>query len=180
MAASFGGKKKARSIKAENLGAQLQAHAKQLHAFILRHLRNQADAKDVVQMVNERVVRYLDAGGAVNRLPQFMYRTARNLAIDKLRERDRNIIEFDSERAEADQDAPRDELQNDPYQMAEAVEKFDRLYRKLSPREKELLEYRMAGMTCDEIAAVTKFTRQTVETYLKRLRSACRAAWKGD
>lgn len=180
MAASFRGKKKARSIEAESLGAQLQAHSRKLHAFILRRLQNQADTKDLVQTVNERVVRYLDVGGSVNRLPQFMYRTARNLAIDKLRERERNIIEYDSDKAEAHRDAPSEELQNDPQQIAEAVETFDRLYRKLSSQEKELLGYRMAGMTCDEIAAVTGFTRQTVETYLKRLRMACRAAWKGD
>ncbi len=180
MPASFRGKKKARSLKAESLGAQLQAHSRKLHAFILRRLQNQADTKDLVQIVNERVVRYLAAGGSVNRLPQFLYRTARNLAIDKLRERERNIIEYDSDKAETHPDAPSEELQNDPHQMAEAVEMFDRLYRKLSPREKELLEYRMAGMTCDEIVAVTGYTRQTVETYLKRLRKICRAAWKGD
>lgn len=178
MAASFGGRRKARSIKAEKLGAQLQAHSKPLHALILRHLRNQADAKDVVQMVNERVVRYLDRGGSVNRLPQFMYRTARNLAIDKLRERDRNILEYDSGNGQPD--APQDLLRNDPHQMAEAVEMLDRLYSELSTQEQELLEYRIAGMTSDEIATVTGFTRQTVETYLKRLRSACKAAWKGE
>jgi len=178
MAAGSGDNGSARFIKSEKLGAQLEAYYKRLHALILRHLWHHADADDVLQTVYERVVRYLERGGSVNRLSSFIYRTARNLAIDKLRERDRNVIDYVSDKGEPD--VAQDLWRNEPHELAEAAEMVKRLQQGLSARDLDLLKYRMAGMTIDEIAAVTGYTRKTIETYVKRLRSACRAAWKGE
>ena len=175
MAAGSGGKGSARSIKSEKLGAQLEAYRKRLHAFILRRLRHKADTEDAVQIVYERVLSYLDRGGSIKRLPSLIYRTALNLVIDKTRGRDRNVIDYVSDRGEPD--VPQDSQRNEPQETVEAEEMLKCLEEQLSPLHKEFLEYWNWGT--DEIAATKGITRRTVETYRTRLRNACKAAWKG-
>ena len=176
MAAGSGRKGSARSIKSEELGAQLDAYHEELHAYVLRRLRHDADTEDTVQNVYERVLKYLESGAPVDCLPSLIYATARNLVIDKARERERNVIDYVSDNGEPD--LPQDARRNEPQEIVEAEEMLKRLEEQLSPRNKEFLEY--WNWETDEIAAAKGITRRTVETYRTRLRSACKVAWKEE
>jgi RNA polymerase sigma factor (sigma-70 family) len=178
MAAGFGGEGSARSIKPEELGTQLDAYHKELHAYILRRLRHDADTEDTVQNVYERVLRYLDSGEPVDCLLSLILTTARNLVIDKARERNRNRVDYVSDKGEPD--VPQDKGRNEPQEIVEAEEILKRLQKQLCPLHRTLLDYWIRGMTIDEIAAATGYARRTVETYMTDLRSECKAAWKGE
>ena len=73
---------------------QLREHWPRLRRFAYSLSRNAADADDLVQAVAERILRSADQWQAGTRFDSWMFRIARNLWIDTVRARGRQVARF--------------------------------------------------------------------------------------
>src|ERR1051326_5478723 len=74
--------------RAPELARLFQAHNRQLVSFLVQRLGNEGEAREVAQEAYVRVLQ-LDQPGAVSFLRAYLYRTAANIAIDRIRHRQR-------------------------------------------------------------------------------------------
>lgn len=73
---------------------ELHAHWPRLRRFAFSLSRNAADADDLVQAAAERALRSADQWQAGTRFDSWMFRIARNLWIDTVRARGRQVARF--------------------------------------------------------------------------------------
>jgi len=81
----------ARRARAELVADLFNQHNESLVRFLCARTRSRQEAKEVAQEAYVRVLN-LDQPGAVSFMRAFLFRTAANLAIDRMRSRDRRAI----------------------------------------------------------------------------------------
>lgn len=149
-----------------------------LHRFAARLLSDPAEAEDVTQESFTRLWRMLGdgSGGEAPRAPvrPWLYRTARNLCIDRLRRRGR-LVEETAARAETTQDpAPTPEAVT---AEREAAADLHRAIEGLPERQRSaLLLVHIEGLSGRETAAILDASEEAVESLLARARRSLRAA----
>lgn len=74
------------SPRAQELSKLFEQHNRQLVGFLVTRLGNEAEAREVAQEAYVRVLQ-LDEPGAISFLRAYLYRTAANIATDRIRHR---------------------------------------------------------------------------------------------
>ncbi|GEQ99317.1 ECF sigma factor [Iodidimonas gelatinilytica] len=149
---------------------------KRLVRRIVGTLNNQQDAEDVTQDAYVRFLRIRDPG-PIGNLAAFIGKSARNLAIDKLRHRKRRAhVEPDMG------DASPDDLMAgpdaDPERSLAARQQLDAVrdaINALPPRCRQaFILHRFHGLSYDAIATELGVSKSSVEKYIIRALTACR------
>jgi RNA polymerase sigma factor (sigma-70 family) len=155
-----------------NLVAELfREHNESLVRFLAARMRSRQEAKEVAQEAYVRVLN-LDKPGAVSFMRAFLFRTAANLAIDRMRSRERhqNLRDF----------ALFDELRETPTPErvavgAEEIAIVGRLLEQLQPKIREtFLLNRVQGLEPAEIAKQMGIAERTVRHYILQAFLHCR------
>jgi len=139
-------------------------HNQALVRFLLTRVDSEQEARDVAQEAYVRMLQ-LDSHGAVSFLSAYLFKTASNIAIDRMRER--------AVRRRLDDAASR-ELPMDPapeaiLQAREQLELIDRHVQELPPKcRKAFYLHRLQGMSPPKIAAKLGVSERMVHLYLVR------------
>lgn len=153
--------------------AQLfQEHNESLLRFLTARMRSRQEAKEVAQEAYVRLLK-LDQPGAVSFLRAFLFKTAANLAVDRLRNRTRR------ERLQAL--ALFDEFREPPTPErtvagTQGVEVVERLLAELPPKcRRAFLLNRVHGLEPVEIARQMGMAERTIRHYILQALLYCRA-----
>jgi RNA polymerase sigma factor (sigma-70 family) len=156
-----------RGIELEKL---LRQHFEELVNYVYFRVRSRADARDIVQEAFFRIVR-LGNTRVVKHLRAYLYRTAKNIATDWIRQRVVREAYVEEEPLRAPQAAP------SPEQICVAKEEWEALRRDieaLPPKAKmALVMVRCDGATYEEVATKlgikTHSARRLVERAMEYL-----------
>lgn len=155
------------------LVAQLfREHNESLIRFLAARMRSRQEAKEVAQEAYVRVLN-LDRPGAVSFMRAFLFRTAANLAIDRMRSRERRqhllgAVLFDEFR---ETPSPEREAVS-----AQEIEIVQRLIAQLPPKcRRAFLLNRVNGLEPVEIARQMGVAERTVRHYILQAFVHCRA-----
>jgi RNA polymerase sigma-70 factor (ECF subfamily) len=144
--------------------AAYDEHADALFRFCYAFTGRRDDAKDAVQETFVRTWTYLSSGRRVERIKAFLYRTARNMLIDRSRKAREHSLEG---LQEAGWDVP-DERTPDPLMSAQAAEAV-RLAAQLEPAQRDVLLMRyLDGMPPREIAEVIGDNENAISVRIHR------------
>jgi len=149
------------------LAALYVAHSRELEIFLNRRVRCPHTAADLVQETFLRLAQQPDGAGEDN--PRsYLYRTAKNLAIDHFRKQDRR----DTFPAPAEQLAETADEAPTADRTAEARERLDLLMRamaELPPRTQRIFRMnRIDGVTYAEIARRLEISESAVQKHLSK------------
>lgn len=150
-------------------------HNQSLVRFLAAKLHSEQEARDVAQEAYVRVLR-LDAPEAVSYLRAFLFRTAANIAIDRLRSRNAETRAFDL--FESLNDEPSVE------RGAVASEELGLLARfidELPPKCRQaFLLRRLHGLSAQEVAQRMGIPARTVRHYVVEAMVYCQGRLRGD
>jgi RNA polymerase sigma-70 factor (ECF subfamily) len=161
----------ARRARAELVADLFNQHNESLVRFLCARTRSRQEAKEVAQEAYVRVLN-LDQPGAVSFMRAFLFRTAANLAIDRMRSRDRRAILQETRLfAELDEALT-------PERAAVGVQEVEivtRLIAQLSPKQREaFLLNRVHGLEPAEIARRMGIAERTARHYILHAFEHCR------
>ena len=148
-------------------------HNEALVRFLALRLRSQQEAKEVAQEAYVRLLN-LDRPGAVGFLRAFLFKTAANLAIDRIRHEQ-------TVRQTAKAGLLMEELGGTPTPeqfaaSAEEIRLLEGLLAQLPPKcRRAFLLYRIHGLEFSDIAAQMGLGERMVRTYVVRATLYCRA-----
>lgn len=161
-----------RRARAELIDQLFREHNEALIRFLFARLRSQQDAREVAQEAYVRLLS-LDEPGAVSYLRAFLFKTAANLAIDRLR------------REELDGKAKASPLFSEftdirtPERRVAASQTIQRLERLISAmpsgQRRAFVLHRFDGMDFASIAGKLGISKRTVRAYIARALLRCRA-----
>lgn len=144
--------------------AAYDEHANALFRFCYAFTGRRDDAKDAVQETFTRTWAYMISGKHVDQMKPFLYRTARNMLIDRSRKAREHSLE---QLQEAGWD-PADERIPDPSLSAEAARAVQ-LASNLEPAHREVLLMRYVdGMPPREIAEIVGESDNVVSVRIHR------------
>jgi RNA polymerase sigma-70 factor, ECF subfamily len=150
----------------ENPGCDISTffrlHRTSVFRYLYSMLRNRTQAEDLTQETFVRLLTEIKAGKAVHNMRVWIFRVARNLAIDSKRN-SRHIGTF------MEREICSNEL--DPEQLAIQQQRESAYLRRLtclSPQEHHCLELRSEGLPYREIADVLGISISSVRTFLVR------------
>lgn len=162
----------ARAAQSELVERLFREHNEALVRFLLARLRSRQAALEVAQEAYVRLLS-LDQPGAVSYLRSFLFKTAANLAVDRLRR--------DDVHARATETPLFREFTDDrtPERAAVGVQEIQRLVELLAAlppkcREAFILN-RLQGMEFPDIAARMRLSERMVRVYVVRALLFCRA-----
>lgn len=147
-------------------------HNEALIRFLLTRLRSPQAAREVAQEAYVRLLS-LDEPGAVSYLRAFLFKTAANLAVDRLR---RDVVHTRAIEAPlfhefADLCTPERQIS-----ATQSVERLERLIAAMPPKCRQAFVLnRVHGMSFVSIAHEMKLSERTVRTYVVRALLYCRA-----
>lgn len=149
-------------------------HNDALYRYLLRLSRQPATAEDVFQEVWSKIVRARSSYRPTARFTTFLYRVAHNCFIDHVRRNKRHAQVADVE----------PDTQPDPADLPETETERSLARRRLNAALLELPEEQRdvfllreeAGLSLDQIAAVTDTNRETAKSRLRYAVSKLRAA----
>lgn len=159
------------SRRAQVLSRLFEDHNRTLVSFLVSRLGNEAEAKEVAQEAYVRILQ-LDAPGVVGFLRAYLFRTAANIATDRIRHRTR--VERFSEVYEGE------DLVNNlgPERESCANEALDLLrnaIRELPPRyRRAFLMHRFEDAHASEIGARIGVNERQARNYVQRAVTYCR------
>ena len=158
--------------RAELIDQLFREHNEALIRFLFARLRSQQDAREVAQEAYVRLLS-LDEAGAVSYLRAFLFKTAANLAIDRLR------------RGELDGKAKASPLFGEftdirtPERRVEAnqtIQRLERLIAAMPPvQRRAFVLHRFDGMDFASIANTLGISKRTARAYVARALLRCRA-----
>jgi len=160
------------SSHARMIAELFREHNESLIRFLTARMRSRQEANEVAQ---EAYVRLLDLHqpGAVSFLRAFLFKTAANLAVDRMRSRGRRERLRESVLFEEFRDTPSPERAAVGTQGVEIVE---RLLHELPPKCRlAFLLNRVQGLDPGEIALQMGVSERTVRHYILQAFSHCRA-----
>jgi RNA polymerase sigma-70 factor (ECF subfamily) len=158
--------------RAELVARLFREHNDSLVQFLTGRLRSQHEAREVAQEAYVRLLS-LDAPGAVSFLRAFLFKTASNIAIDRIRHRQRcphtNDVSLFDELPET----------RTPESTAEGVEEvalLSRFISELPPKCRQaFLLHKIEGLQVREIGARMQLSERQVRDYILRGLLYCRA-----
>jgi RNA polymerase sigma factor (sigma-70 family) len=148
--------------------------------FLVIRLGSEADAQDCAQ---DAMFRLFQRQGTLRDtdLRSLLYVTARNIAIDRLRERRRAPLSLSGDAAEAAHEVADESVC--PERSAAAREQLARmrvLLQELPPKCRQaFISYKFEGMEYAEIAARMELTESMVRKYVLRALAYCAARFDG-
>jgi len=161
--------KKTRS-SAERVEATFRAYDRELHGFLLRHLRGRRESpEDIRQEIYYRMLRFPPTE-TVREPRAYLYRVARNVLHDKLLLGDRERATFDSPDGTSEEGIAED-------QIAQIDSKcdLDGILSQLPPLYRAILLLRTAkGLSYVEISAELHISVHTVKKYMHLALVQCR------
>lgn len=158
--------------RAELIARLFREHNDSLVQFLTSRLRSPQEAREVAQEAYVRVLS-LDTPGAVNFLRAFLFKTASNIAVDRIRHRERcphtnNVSLFD--------ELP--ELRTPEANVAgvQEIALLSRLLSALPPKCRyAFLLHKVDGLKTREIATQMNLSERQVRDYILRALLHCRA-----
>ena len=157
---------------AELIQRLFHEHNEALIRFLVARLRSQQEAKEVAQEAYVRLLS-LDQPGAVSFLRAFLFKTAANLAVDRLRSRQR---ERDAQRAGLFDDLRETPTPERVLLGAQDISLLSELIKELPPKCRQaFLMQRIYGVQFPDIAAQMGVSERMVRKYVVRALTYCRA-----
>jgi RNA polymerase sigma-70 factor (ECF subfamily) len=158
---------------ADLIARLFREHNEALIRFLAVRLRSQQEAREVAQEAYVRLLN-LDRPGAVSFLRAFLFKTAANLAIDRIRhEQTARQAARTGLLMEALDSAPTPEQSA---ASAEDIALLEKLLEELPPKcRRAFLMHRIHGLEFAEIAAQMGLGERMVRTYVVRATLYCRA-----
>jgi RNA polymerase sigma factor (sigma-70 family) len=161
-----------RDARAAAIERLFREHNQTLLRFLVAKLQSQQEAKDIAQEAYVRLLK-LDAPDAVSYLRAFLFKTAANLAIDRLRSRQSETRRLEMEFFE---ELP---LEPDPENRATAAEDLrliEQSLRQLPAKCRQaFLLRRLDDLSCAEIARRMQIPERTVRHYIAEAIVYCRS-----
>ena len=149
----------------KNLKSLFLAHRRELQAYLRERLRDREIAADLTQ---ETFLRFAEQGAAIGHSRAYLYRTARNLAIDHLRRVERQATDV----AASEGLAHVPEIRPGPEEIAASRERLAELaaaVRELPERTRHVFVlHRLHGLTYGEVAARQGISESSVQKHLAR------------
>ena len=160
-------------VRAQLIARIFREHNEALVRFLALRVRSQQEAKDIAQEAYVRLLQ-LDRPEAVSFLRAFLFRTAANLAVDRIRHeqtvrRIRQTKLFDELTAPATPEQLTDGRQE--------LQLLERSIEELPPKcRRAFLLHRLHGLELADIAQQMGLSERMVRTYVVRALLYCRAA----
>ncbi|HEY5754683.1 MAG TPA: sigma-70 family RNA polymerase sigma factor [Steroidobacter sp.] len=158
--------------RTERITRLFSEHNESLVRFLAARLHSVQEAKEVAQ---EAYVRLLNLGdsGAVSFLRAFLFKTAANLAVDRLRSRNRQRQAMNAGLCDELREAPTPDHEAAQVEEAEIVR---RLIGELPPKCRQVfLLHRLHGEELPQIAQQMELSERMVRHYVLRATLYCRA-----
>lgn len=158
--------------RAELIAGLFREHNDSLVRFLTNRLRSAQEAKEVAQEAYVRVLS-LDTPGAVSFLRAFLFKTAANIAIDRIRHRQRcphtnDVSLFD--------ELPERRTPEVRTQSSQEIALLTHLLAELSPKCRyAFLLHKVDGLSAREIGARMTLSERQVRDYILRALLHCRA-----
>lgn len=158
--------------RAELIAGLFREHNDSLVRFLTNRLRSSQEAKEVAQEAYVRVLS-LDTPGAVSFLRAFLFKTAANIAIDRIRHRQRcphtnDVSLFD--------ELPERRTPEVRTQGTQEIALLTHLLTELSPKCRyAFLLHKIDGLSAREIGMHMKLSERQVRDYILRALLHCRA-----
>lgn len=158
--------------RAQRISRLFSEHNESLIQFLATRLRSMQEAKEVAQEAYVRLLS-LEDSGAVSFLRAFLFKTAANLAVDRLRSRNRQRQALDAGLCDELREAPTPDREAASAQEMEIVR---RLVGELPPKcRRAFLLHRVHGAEFAEIAQEMGLSERMVRHYVLRAVLYCRA-----
>ena len=157
---------------AQRISRLFSEHNESLIQFLATRLRSAQEAKEVAQEAYVRLLS-LEDSGAVSFLRAFLFKTAANLAVDRIRSRNRQQQALDAGLCDESREAPTPDREA---ASAQEVEIVRRLIGELPPKCRHaFLMHRVHGAELSEIAQEMGLSERMVRHYVLRAVLYCRA-----
>ena len=157
---------------AQRISRLFSEHNESLIQFLATRLRSVHEAKEVAQEAYVRLLS-LEDSGAVSFLRAFLFKTAANLAVDRIRSRNRQQQALDAGLCDESREAPTPDREA---ATAQEVEIVRRLIGELPPKCRHaFLMHRVHGAEFSEIAQEMGLSERMVRHYVLRAVLYCRA-----
>lgn len=158
--------------RAEQIARLFSEHNESLVRFLAVRLHSVQEAKEVAQEAYVRLLS-LDDSGAVSFLRAFLFKTAVNLAVDRLRSRNRQRQAMNAGWCDERREAPTPDHEA---AQAEEAEIVGRLIGELPPKcRRAFLLHRIDGEDFSQIAKQMELSERMVRHYVLRAVLYCRA-----
>jgi RNA polymerase sigma factor (sigma-70 family) len=158
--------------RTETIARLFREHNEALTRFLAARLRSTQEAQEVAQEAYVRMLD-LDNPGAVSFMRAFLYRTAANLAVDRIRSRERRAALDEARMAHEHRETLTPERMIGSRQEVEIVE---RLLSELPPAcRRAFLLNRVEGLSPEEIGQQMGVAARTVRHYILQALLYCRA-----
>jgi RNA polymerase sigma factor (sigma-70 family) len=158
--------------RAERITRLFSEHNESLVRFLSVRLHSVQEAKEVAQEAYVRLLS-LDDSGAVSFLRAFLFKTAANLAVDRLRSRNRQRQVMNAGLCDELREAPTPDHEA---AQAEEVRIVRQLIGELPPKCRQaFLMHRIHGEDFPQIAKQMKLSERMVRHYVARAVLYCRA-----
>jgi len=146
-------------------------HNDALLRFLASKLHSAQEARDVAQEAYVRLLN-METAANVNHLRAFLFRTAANIAIDRLRARQHEIRRIDDEFSG---DPPGDPTPERRLAATQELQLLDTFLKELSPRCREaFLLRRLHGLSAQRISQEMSIPLRTVRHYIVEALVYCR------
>lgn len=156
---------------AQRISRLFSEHNESLIQFLATRLRSVQEAKEVAQEAYVRLLS-LEDSGAVSFLRAFLFKTAANLAVDRIRSRNRQRQALDAGLCDESREAPTPDREAATAQEMEIVR---RLIGELPPKcRRAFLLHRVQGAEFSEIAKEMGLSERMVRHYVLRAVLYCR------
>jgi RNA polymerase sigma factor (sigma-70 family) len=160
------------SSHAQRISRLFSEHNESLVQFLATRLRSVQEAKEVAQEAYVRLLS-LEDSGAVSFLRAFLFKTAANLAVDRIRSRNRQQQALDAGLCDELREATTPDREA---ATAQEVEIVRRLVGELPPKCRHaFLLHRVQGVEFSEIAQEMGLSERMVRHYVLRAVLYCRA-----
>jgi len=162
---SSGPANQAREHDSELMARLYSEHNQALVRFLMTRLDSEQEARDVAQEAYVRMLQ-LDSHGAVSFLSSYLFKTAANIAIDRLRHRStQRLISQGLKKAERPHAAAPEQILQD----RESLALIDRFVQELPPRCRQAFYlHRLHELSPPQIAERLGVTKRMVHHYLVR------------
>ena len=168
-----GDEHKAGDQRAALIEGLFREHNEALIRFLALRLRSQQEAREVAQEAYVRLLK-LDQPGAVSFLRAFLFKTAANLAVDRIRHE--QTARHAAREIKFFQEFTRHPTPEQFASDAEQVELLQKLIDELPPKcRRAFLLHKVQGLDFAEIAAQMSLGERMVRTYVMRAVMYCRA-----
>jgi RNA polymerase sigma factor (sigma-70 family) len=162
--------------RAQDISQLFQEHNRALISFILRHVRNEQEARDVAQEAYVRLLQ-LEQPVAISYLRFYLFRVARNIAVDHYRQR------MNRARLDLLATPPPEHNGSAPESSAIAAEELARLSAAIHELpdycRRAFLLHKLQGLSTTAIAANMQISDRMVRHHIRRALIYCRLRCDG-